>query len=93
MASRTIALGYPLFTVGALFAGSIWALEARGTFWGWNPKEISALGIWLCYTAYLYARLARGWRNERLAWISIAGFTLILLTFLGDLVLGSHPQG
>jgi cytochrome c-type biogenesis protein CcsB len=93
LGARVIALGYPLFTVGALFAGSIWALEANGTFWAWNPKEVSALVIWLCYTGYLYARVARGWRADRLAWISVAGFALVLLSFLSNLVLGPHPQG
>jgi len=92
MSFRAIALGYPFFTVGALFAGSIWALEASGSFWEWNPKEISALLIWLMYTAYLYARMIQDWRPRRLAWIAIVGFALILLSFLSNLLLGGHPR-
>ena len=92
MSFRSIALGYPFFTVGALFAGSMWALQASGSFWAWNPKEVSALLIWLLYTAYLYARMVRGWRPQTLAWISVAGFTLILLSFLSNLFLGGHPR-
>jgi cytochrome c-type biogenesis protein CcsB len=93
MIFRAIAFGYPFFTVGALFAGSIWALEASGSFWAWNPKEVSALLIWSMYTAYLYARMIQGWRPARLAWMSIAGFTLVLLSLLSNLLFGAHPQG
>ena len=93
MSFRSIALGYPFFTVGALFAGSIWALEESGSFWAWSPKEVSALLIWSLYTAYLYARMIQGWRPQRLAWVSIAGFALILLSLLSNLILGEHSRG
>jgi cytochrome c-type biogenesis protein CcsB len=88
---RAVAIGYPLFTIGALFAGAIWAYEAWGSFWSWDPKEVGALIIWLFYTAYLHARLQRGWSGRRAAWLSIAGFAIVILSFLGNLWLsGNH---
>jgi cytochrome c-type biogenesis protein CcsB len=91
---QAIAIGYPLFTVGALFAGSIWAHEAWGTFWAWDPKEVGALVIWLFYTGYLHARLQHGWKGKRAAWLSIIGFAMILLSFAGNIFLGgNHAYG
>jgi len=91
---QAIAVGYPLFTVGALFAGSIWAHEAWGTFWAWDPKEVGALVIWLFYTLYLHARLQRGWKGPAAAWLSIIGFAMILLSFAGNIYLGgNHAYG
>lgn len=91
---KAIAIGYPLFTIGALFAGSVWALETWGAFWAWEPKEISALAIWLFYSAYLYVRLFMGWRGSKTAWFSIVGFSIVLLSFLGNIFLGGrHTYG
>ena len=87
---RAVAIGYPLFTIGALFAGAIWAYEAWGSFWSWDPKEVGALIIWLFYTAYLHARLQRSWYGRRAAWLSIAGFAIVILSFLGNLWLGGQ---
>lgn len=87
---RAIAIGYPLFTIGALFAGAIWAYEAWGSFWSWDPKEVGALIIWFFYTAYLHARLQRQWSGRRAAWLSIAGFVIVILSFLGNLWLGGN---
>jgi cytochrome c-type biogenesis protein CcsB len=87
---RAVAIGYPLFTVGALFAGAIWAYKAWGTFWSWDPKEVGALIVWLFYTAYLHARLQRAWRGRRAAWLSVAGFAIVILSFLGNLWLGGN---
>ncbi len=91
---KAIAVGYPLFTVGALFAGAIWAQKAWGTFWGWDPKEVGSLVVWLVYSAYLHARFIKGWSGQRAAWLSIAGFSLALLTFFGNMLLGGlHSYG
>lgn len=87
---RAIAIGYPLFTIGGLFAGAIWAYEAWGSFWSWDPKEVGALIIWLFFTAYLHARLQRGWSGKRAAWLSITGFVIVILSFLGNLWLGGN---
>ncbi len=85
---KAIAIGYPLFTIGALFAGAIWANEAWGTFWSWDPKETGALIVWLFYTAYLHARYVKGWQGKRAAWMSIIGFALALGSFFGNMYLG-----
>ena len=85
---KAISIGYPLFTVGALFAGMIWAYNAWGNFWSWDPKETGALIIWLFYTVYLHARYQRGWRGGKAAWMSIIGFLMALASFFGNLVVG-----
>lgn len=85
---KAISIGYPLFTIGALFAGAIWANEAWGTFWSWDPKETGALIVWLFYTAYLHARYVKGWSGSKAAWMSIIGFLLALASFFGNMFLG-----
>jgi cytochrome c-type biogenesis protein CcsB len=91
---RVISLGYPLFTLGALFAGAIWAYNAWGTFWSWDPKEVGSLIIWLFYTGYLHARFKRGWSGKRAAWLAIIGFAMTILSFVGNLFLGGqHAYG
>ena len=52
--SRSLRIGYPLFTIGALFAGAIWAQYAWGSFWSWDPKETGSLVLWLYYTLLLH---------------------------------------
>ena len=91
---KSVAVGFLLFTVGALFAGAIWAHYAWGTFWGWDPKEVGSLIIWLFYAGYLHARYQRDWRGRRAAWMSILGFLMILLSFAGNNFLGGqHAYG
>jgi ABC-type transport system involved in cytochrome c biogenesis permease subunit len=88
ISSGTIKLGYPLYTVGALFAGAIWAEQAWGSFWSWDPKEVGALIIWLFYSGFLHARLQRGWTGTKSAVLSLAGFGMILLSFFGNYFFG-----
>ena len=91
---KSITVGYPLFTVGALFAGAIWAEQAWGNFWSWDPKEVGSLVVWLIYSAYLHARYVKGWSGLRAAVLSSAGFICTLLTFFANLVLGGlHAYG
>jgi len=91
---KALSIGYPLFTVGALFAGAVWAYEAWGSFWSWDPKEVGALVVWLFYTLFLHGRYNRGWRGRRAAWMSVLGFIMILASFFGNLVLGGqHAYG
>ncbi len=85
---RAISIGYPLFTLGGLFAGAIWAYNAWGTFWSWDPKEVGSWIIWLFYTGYLHARFQRGWRGRPAAILSIIGFAMVILSFVGNLFLG-----
>lgn len=85
---KAIIIGYPVFTVGALFAGAIWAEQAWGTFWSWDPKEVCSLIVWLVYTIYFHVRFLRGWRGGRTALISTIGFICAVLTFFANMFLG-----
>ena len=85
---RSVTIGYLLYTVGALICGAIWAHYAWGSFWSWDPKEVTSLIVWLFYTGTLHARYQRGWHGKRAAWLSIIGFAMILFSFLGNHVLG-----
>ncbi|MBU1936367.1 cytochrome c biogenesis protein CcsA [bacterium] len=88
ISAGTVKLGYPLYTVGALFAGAIWAEQAWGSFWSWDPKEVGALIVWLFYSGFLHARLQRGWTGTKSAILSLAGFGMILLSFFGNYFFG-----
>lgn len=79
---RAIAIGYPVFTLGALIFAMIWANEAWGRFWGWDPKETWALITWLFYTVYLHFRFSRGWHGMRSAWLCVGGFIIILINLI-----------
>ncbi|HEB83546.1 MAG TPA: hypothetical protein ENI92_00950, partial [Bacteroidetes bacterium] len=83
-----VAIGYPLYTVGALFAGAIWAEQAWGSWWGWDPKEVGALIIWLFYTGYLHARYQRQWKGERAAILVTLGMVMVFLSFFGNYFFG-----
>lgn len=91
---RAISMGFPLFTAGAMVAGSIWAKQAWGAYWSWDPKEVLSLVVWLVYAVYLHARLVRGLRGTPVALISIAGFLLTIFTIFGTLIFGGlHSYG
>lgn len=79
---RAIGLGLPWFTLSIL-TGAIWAQNAWGRYWGWDPKETWALITWLWYLLILHARPLRRWRGRRFAALVIAGFCLVLFTFAG----------
>jgi len=85
---KTVSLGYPLYTIGALFAGAIWAEQAWGSFWSWDPKEVGAMIIWLFYSGYLHARYQRGWSGSKAAMLVIIGFLMVVLSFLGNYFFG-----
>jgi ABC-type transport system involved in cytochrome c biogenesis permease subunit len=80
---RAIAIGYPIFTLGALVFAMIWAAEAWGRFWGWDPKEVWALITFLYYAAYLHLRFSKGWQGKRSAWLSVIGFLVVMFTLIG----------
>jgi cytochrome c-type biogenesis protein CcsB len=88
IAYRGIAIGYPLFFIGALLAGAVWAHHAWGKIWGWDPKEVGALIVFLIYSAYLHARSSHGWRGQRAAVLAVLGFAAAIFTLFGSLVLG-----
>ena len=79
----TVALGYPVFTAGALVFGAVWAQVAWGGYWSWDPKETWSLITWFIYAAFLHARLTRDWRGRKTAILSIVGFVAVLFTYFG----------
>lgn len=79
---RSIAIGFPIFTLGALIFAMIWAHEAWGRFWGWDPKETWALITWLFYSAYLHLRLSRGWHGFKSSWLAVGGFIIIMINLI-----------
>jgi len=91
----SVAIGYPIFTAGALIFGAIWAEVAWGQWWSWDPKETWALITWLVYTAYLHTRLVRRLRGKVSAVLAIVGFAFTLFTFFGVnfLLSGLHSYG
>jgi cytochrome c-type biogenesis protein CcsB len=74
---RSIAIGFPIFTLGALIFAMIWAQLAWTRFWGWDPKEVWALITFLFYAAFLHLRLSKGWHGEKSAWLAVGGFAII----------------
>ena len=80
--SRLIAFSFPLWTF-AVIAGAIWAENAWGRYWGWDPKETWALITWLVYAAYLHARSTAGWRGDKASWIAILGLVTFLINYFG----------
>jgi cytochrome c-type biogenesis protein CcsB len=89
---RAIAIGFPLFTLGALIFASIWAEKAWGRFWGWDPKEVWALVTWGFYAVYLHFRLVAGWQGRYSAWLAVLGFIVVIFTLIGVnlLIAGLH---
>ncbi len=90
-----IAIGYPIYTAGALIFGAIWAESAWGRYWSWDPKETWALVTWLVYTAFLHARMVKSLRGKTGAVLAIIGFLFTIFTFFGVnfLLSGLHSYG
>lgn len=90
-----IAVGYPFFTAGALVFGAIWAEQAWGRWWTWDPKETWGLVTWLVYTAYLHVRIVMKRKDSLPAIIAVAGFLCTVFTFFGVnyLLSGLHSYG
>ncbi len=80
MAYRTIAVGFPIWTF-AVIAGAVWAQEAWGRYWGWDPKETWAFITWVIYAGYLHARATSGWKGTRAAVVALVGFVSLLVTY------------
>ena len=91
---RTITVGFLLLTVG-LISGAVWANEAWGSWWSWDPKETWALICWLVYAAYLHTRLIRGWQGRRPAIVAAVGLVVIAVCYIGVnlLGIGLHSYG
>ncbi|EFA70140.1 c-type cytochrome biogenesis protein CcsB [Cylindrospermopsis raciborskii S07] len=91
---RVIGLGFPLLTIG-IIAGGVWANEAWGSYWSWDPKETWALITWLVFAAYLHARITRGWQGRKPAILAAGGFLVVWTCYLGVNLLGKglHSYG
>ncbi|MGZ6779902.1 MAG: c-type cytochrome biogenesis protein CcsB, partial [Mycobacterium sp.] len=77
IAYRTTIFAFPVFGFGVIF-GAIWAEEAWGRYWGWDPKETVSFIAWVIYAAYLHARSTAGWRDKKAAWINVVGFVAMV---------------
>jgi cytochrome c-type biogenesis protein CcsB len=80
LAYRIIAFAFPIWTF-AVIAGAIWAQEAWGRYWGWDPKETWSFITWTIFAGYLHARATSGWRGRRAAVIALVGFVALLVTY------------
>jgi len=80
---RCVSIGFPLFTLGGLVFGMVWAQKAWGTYWSWDPKEVWSLITWFVFALYLHTRIVMGWKGKRSAIIAILGFLAALFTFFG----------
>jgi cytochrome c-type biogenesis protein CcsB len=91
LANRIIMFGFPIWTF-AIMAGAIWADQAWGRYWGWDPKETFSFITWVGYAGYLHARATAGWRGRKAAVISLIAFGCLLFNFFGInfLVSGMH---
>ncbi|BBX65084.1 c-type cytochrome biogenesis protein CcsB [Mycobacterium saskatchewanense] len=91
LAYRTTIFAFPVFGFGVIF-GAIWAEQAWGRYWGWDPKETVSFVAWVIYAAYLHARSTAGWRDRKAAWINVAGFVAMVfnLFFVNLVTVGLH---
>lgn len=91
---RTIGLGFPLLTIG-IIAGAVWANEAWGSYWSWDPKETWALITWLIFASYLHSRLVKSWSGKKPAILASFGFLIVWICYLGVNFLGKglHSYG
>jgi ABC-type transport system involved in cytochrome c biogenesis permease subunit len=86
-------IGFPLMAL-TIILGAVWAEIAWGRYWSWDPKETAALVTLLVYGGYLHARVIRGWRGERSAYLLLLGFAATAFTYYGNYFLGGlHSYG
>jgi cytochrome c-type biogenesis protein CcsB len=91
---KAIAIGFAFFTIATIL-GAMWAAEAWGGYWSWDPKETWALIVWLNYAAWLHMRLVKGLRGAMLAWWAVVGLLVTAFAFLGVnmFLSGLHSYG
>ena len=91
---RIIGLGFPFLTIG-IIAGGVWANEAWGSYWSWDPKETWALITWIIFATYLHSRITKGWEGKKTAILGGLGFFIIWICYLGVNFLGKglHSYG
>jgi cytochrome c-type biogenesis protein CcsB len=79
---RVVAFGF-FFLTFTIICGAIWAEQAWGTYWAWDPKETWALITWIIYAVFLHLRFQKGMRGNRAAWFAVAGFLCVIFTYIG----------
>jgi cytochrome c-type biogenesis protein CcsB len=91
---RILAFGFPMLTLGIL-SGAVWANEAWGSYWSWDPKETWALITWLVFAFYLHTRLQYGWEGKKSSYVATFGFFIVWICYLGVNLLGKglHSYG
>jgi cytochrome c-type biogenesis protein CcsB len=91
---KAIAIGFAFFTIATIL-GAMWAADAWGGYWSWDPKETWALIVWLNYAAWLHIRLVKGLRGVMLAWWALVGLLVTTFAFLGVnmFLSGLHSYG
>ena len=91
---KSIALGFAFFTLATIL-GALWAAEAWGGYWSWDPKETWALIVWLNYAAWLHMRMTKGWHGRPMAWWAVIGLFVTIFAFLGVnmFLSGLHSYG
>ncbi|WP_018868934.1 MULTISPECIES: c-type cytochrome biogenesis protein CcsB [unclassified Thioalkalivibrio] len=91
---KAIAIGFAFFTIATVL-GAMWAAEAWGGYWTWDPKETWSLILWLTYAAWLHMRFTKGWRGPGMAWWAVIGLFVTTFTFLGVnmFLSGLHSYG
>ena len=91
---KSIVFGFMWLSAG-IITGAIWANEAWGTYWSWDPKETWSIITWFLYALTLHARFTRGWRGRRIAWLAILGLFAVIFTYFGVnfLLSGLHSYG
>jgi cytochrome c-type biogenesis protein CcsB len=94
MTYKTIVFGFLWLSAG-IITGAVWANEAWGTYWSWDPKETWSIITWFIYASTLHARFTRGWSGSRIAWLAIIGFVSVFFTYFGVnyLLSGLHSYG
>ncbi|MCX7206970.1 MAG: c-type cytochrome biogenesis protein CcsB [Proteobacteria bacterium] len=91
---KAISIGFLFFTIATIL-GAMWAAEAWGGYWSWDPKETWALIVWLNYASWLHMRLVKGWRGNVLAWWALVGLLVTSFAFIGVnmFLSGLHSYG
>ncbi|MDH3349466.1 MAG: c-type cytochrome biogenesis protein CcsB [Desulfobulbaceae bacterium] len=79
---KTLLFGFLWLSAG-IITGAVWANEAWGTYWQWDPKETWSIITWFIYACTLHARFTRGWGGNRIAWLAILGFLAVFFTYFG----------
>ena len=91
---KAIAVGFLFFTIATIL-GALWAADAWGRYWSWDPKETWAFIVWLNYAVWLHLRLVAGWRGKVLAWWAVIGLVITAFAFIGVnmFLSGLHSYG